>query len=274
MKVLLQLCLVLTVAVVSCGHSAWAGAESTGAAAKAAPKAIELSGKVMETQDGGGYTYVLLKTSSETVWVAIPLMKVKVGQELKLLPGYEFKNFNSKALNRRFDRLIFSGGVANQELKLSPSALKMAHKGVQEAPATKGAAPSAAAPAASASNATTPPPIKSNPLPVSVQRITKAKGPNAYTVAQLYTNRGKLEKKPVVVRGRVVKVTTRIMKRNWIHIKDGSGSEAKKNNDIVVTSKDLPKEGDLVTVKGTLYNRLDFGSGYRYELIIQDARIK
>jgi len=132
----------------------------------------------------------------------------------------------------------------------------------------------AASPVATASAKNdTPPPPSSKPLPVSLKKIPKAKGPNGYTIAQLYAKRAKLEKKPVLVTGKVVKVTTRILKRNWIHLKDGSGSEGKKNNDIVVTTKDLAKEGDVITVKGTLYNRVDFGSGYRYELIIQDGSV-
>ena len=64
------------------------------------------------------------------------------------------------------------------------------------------------------------------------------------------------------------------MKRNWIHIQDGSGSEKKKTNDLIITSQDLPKEGDLVTARGTLYNNIDFGSGYRYSLIMQDGSVK
>jgi hypothetical protein len=109
---------------------------------------------------------------------------------------------------------------------------------------------------------------------VSIEQVAKAKGPNAYTIAQLYAKKGKLEKKPIVVRGRVIKVTTRILKRNWIHLADGSGTAAKKNNDLILTTHDLPKEGDLVTVRGTLYNNIDFGSGYRYSLIVQEAQVK
>jgi hypothetical protein len=269
MKFLLKLCLLLTLALASSVQLAWAGQE-TAAGAKPAPKSVHLSGKVLETMDGGGYTYVLLKNGSEKVWVAAPLTKLKVGQDVKLRSGYEFKNFHSKALNRSFDKLIFSAGVVDQDIKLSPQAIKMAH----ETAGKDGKQAAAPAPAAVATaKKDTPPPPSSKPLPVSMKKIPKAKGPNGYTIAQLYAKRAKLEKKPVLVTGKVVKVTTRILKRNWIHLKDGSGSDGKKNNDIVVTTKDLAKEGDVITVKGTLYNRVDFGSGYRYELIIQDGSI-
>ena len=94
MKAFLQICLLVTLTVAAGG--AWAGAETSGGSAtKPAPKAIELSGKVLETMDGGGYTYLLLKNGVEKVWVAIPQGKISVGQEVRLKPGYEFKNFNS-----------------------------------------------------------------------------------------------------------------------------------------------------------------------------------
>lgn len=251
--------LFLTLAILNVGQQACAGiATAPDTSAKPAPKAIPLSGKVLETMDGGGYTYVLLKTADDKVWVAVPLLKVSAGQELTLVPGYEMKNFNSKGLNRKFDRLIFSAGVENQKITLSPSALKLAHEGVPIG------TPKAVVAA----------PRTDKPAPVSVERVTKAKGPNSYTIAQLYARKTKLEKKPVVVRGRVVKVAARILKRNWIHIQDGSGTEAKKNNNLIITSVDLPKVGALVTARGVLYNNLNFGSGYRYGLIVEGARFK
>ena len=255
--------LLLALAIMAVGHEAYAAGETApGAAAKPAPKEVPLSGKVLETMDGGGYTYILLKNGNEKIWVAAPLMKVTVGQELALMPGFEMKNFTSKGLNRKFDKVVFTAGPANKEVKLSPAAIKMAHQGVpQEAPKTQ-------APQTSQNTKV------DKPVPVSMERITKAKGPNAYTIAQLYAKKTKLEKKPVAVRGRVVKVSPRILKRNWVHIQDGTGTEAKKNNNLIITTKDLPKVGDLVTARGTLYNNMDFGSGYRYGLLIEGARFK
>jgi hypothetical protein len=262
-----HICLLLTLATLSAGQQAFAGSEaSPGAAAKPTLQAIALAGKVQETMDSGGYTYVLLKNSADKIWIAIPLTKITVGQDLALLPGYELKNFSSKGLNRKFDKIIFSAGIDGKALKLSPSAIKMAHEGVpMPQQAAKPAVPAAPL-------ATKPAGMKA--APISIERVAKAKGPNSFTIAQLYAKKTKLEKKSIVVRGRVVKVTTRIMKRNWIHIADGSGSVGKKNNDLILTTHDLPKEGDLVTVRGTLYNNIDFGAGYRYSLIIQEAQVK
>ena len=70
-----------------------------------------LSGKVVETMNSGGYTYVLLENSGKKLWIALPDSKVKVGQQLTCQPGMEMKNFTSKTLNRTFESIIFSGGI-------------------------------------------------------------------------------------------------------------------------------------------------------------------
>ena len=272
-----RLYLLLALAILPLGqHEARAAQATAAAPAKAAPKEVQLSGKVLETMDGGGYTYVLLQNGAEKVWVAIPLMKVTVGQQLNLVPGYEMKNFSSKALNRKFDRVVFSAGVANSAVKLSPAAIKMAHEGVPAQGGSAGGAAAAAKPAAPPSSAAKSAAVAgaAKAAPLSIVQVPKAKGPNSYTIAQLYAKKNKLEKKPVVVRGKIVKVSPRILKRNWIHIQDGSGTGAKKNNNLVVTSKELPRLGEVVTVRGTLYNNIDFGSGYRYDLLVEGAKFK
>lgn len=70
-----------------------------------------LSGKVVETVDAGGYTYVCLEKNGKKSWVALPQSKVKVGQMVTCQPGTVMQNFTSKTLNRTFDTIIFSGGL-------------------------------------------------------------------------------------------------------------------------------------------------------------------
>lgn len=75
------------------------------------PPAISLSGKVVETMNSGGYTYVSLENNGNKIWVAVPATVVKVGQDVVCQPGMEMKNFTSKTLNRTFASIIFSGGI-------------------------------------------------------------------------------------------------------------------------------------------------------------------
>jgi hypothetical protein len=73
-------------------------------------KESTLSGKVVETMDSGGYTYVLLDNSGKRTWVAMPKTKVEKGANMSFQPGTEMENFHSKTLNRTFEKIIFSGG--------------------------------------------------------------------------------------------------------------------------------------------------------------------
>jgi hypothetical protein len=105
-------------------------------------------------------------------------------------------------------------------------------------------------------------------------KVEKAKGADAYTVSETYEKAGKLDKKTVVVRGKVVKVSKGIMGKNWVHLRDGSGDPGKGTNNLVFTTQDVPKVGDVVTAKGTLYKDKDFGAGYKYQVIVEEATVK
>jgi hypothetical protein len=104
-------------------------------------------------------------------------------------------------------------------------------------------------------------------------KVSKAVGQNAYTVAEIIDQAASLKDKPVVVRGKVVKFSPEIMNKNWIHLRDGTGSSADKNNDLVITSKDQTKVGAVVTVKGVVRTSKDFGHGYSYDVLMEDATI-
>ena len=112
-------------------------------------------------------------------------------------------------------------------------------------------------------------PVASEPITVE-----KAKGADACTVSETYEMAGKLDKKTVVVRVKVVKVSKGIMGKNWVHLRDGSGDSGKGTNNLVVTTQDVPIVGDVVTAKGTLYKDKDFGAGYLYKLIVEEATVK
>jgi len=78
----------------------------------------------------------------------------------------------------------------------------------------------------------------------------------------------------VVVRGQVVKANNAIMGRNWFHLQDGSGKADDGTNDLTITTEDVVTVGDIVTVSGTLTVDKDFGAGYAYDAIIENATIK
>ena len=91
------------------------------------------------------------------------------------------------------------------------------------------------------------------------------------TVADIYAGKDTLGDTVVNVRGKVVKYNAQIMGKNWVHVQDGSGSSG--TNDLMVTTPDTAKVGDIVLVSGKITRNKDFGSGYKYALILEDAKI-
>ena len=105
--------------------------------------------------------------------------------------------------------------------------------------------------------------------------VKKSSAEKVYKVSELYRGMATLDKQKVTVRGKVVKVLVGIMNRNWIHLQDGSGTPGMQDNDLTVTTaQGLPTVGKIVTVTGTLTKDKDFGSGYFYKVIVEDATIK
>ena len=92
------------------------------------------------------------------------------------------------------------------------------------------------------------------------------------TVEGVYKEKAQLQGKQVQVRGKVVKVNNGIMKRNFLHIQDGSGSQG--TNDLIVTSKQTAKVGDEITITGTVVLDTDFGFGYKYPLLVEQSTIE
>jgi hypothetical protein len=214
---------------------------------KAEQKGASLSGKVVETMNSGGYTYISVEKEGKRTWVAIPTTEVKVGQEVTYLPGAEMRNFTSKTLNRTFESIIFSGGIVPQPGTAAankPSSSQQVDK------------PAAAA------------------MANEKISVDTAPGPDAYTVGEIYEKAATLNQKTAVVKGKVVKVSAGIMGKNWIHLKDGTGDAAMQTNKLVTTTNDLPAVGDIVTMKGTIYKDKDFGAGYKYGVIMENASIQ
>jgi RecJ-like exonuclease len=108
---------------------------------------------------------------------------------------------------------------------------------------------------------------------VKIEKVPKAAGADARTVAELHAQKTALKEKTVSIRGKVVKFNAQIMGKNWLHLQDGSGDPKAGTHDITVTSADTVKVGDLVTIKGTVRLKKDFGAGYAYEVIVEDARV-
>ena len=224
--------------------------EKPAGAAPAAQNALQ--GTVLEVLPAPPYSYLRLKAAQGELWAAVPAATVKVGDPVTVLVQVRMDKFQSSSLNRTFDA-VYMGTLAGA----APVA-------AAPAPAMP---PAAGAPMAAASAA-----HGAHVMPV-IEKVAKATGPGAHTVAELYAGKSSLKDRPVAVRGKIMKYMEGIMGKTWIHLCDGSGNPQTKDFDLAVTTKDVAKMGEVVTVKGVLHVDRNVGSGYVYPVIIEDAKI-
>ncbi len=246
-KIFTTLCIMMSCVFIAAGMTGAADSSSAkqkGVTAKQQQESSAgVSGTVVDTMDSGGYTYVQLDQGGKKIWVATTPISVKKGQKVTFRPGMEMQNFESKTLKRTFDRIIFSAGLADNT---SSAAGEMKTGGSKGSIAT----------------------------PQEKITVEKATGANAYTVSEVYKNQKALHGKSVTVKAKVVKVSAGVMKMNWIHLQDGTGDVKKGTHDLVATSSELPAVGDIVTASGTVAANKDFGSGYKYAVMLEKASFK
>ena len=261
-------------AVLPAGHPPIPAATEAAPGAAAAPSGT-VTGSVAETFDAGGYTYLRLKTASGEEWAAIRQTVVKKNATVKLDVQMVAENFKSSTLKRTFPRIIF-GALAGEGS--APAATPMV------APMMSQALPPGH-PSLDGNSAAAAPAVNMPPMNMAAQhmsggsadntpiRVAKAEGPDGRTVATVWAQKATLKDQPVEVRGKVVKFLGGIMGKNWIHLRDGSGSASAGDFDLTVTTADMANVGDVVIIKGVVRVDKDFGAGYRYDVIVEDAKI-
>ncbi|CAN5253055.1 hypothetical protein BH11MYX1_BH11MYX1_53880 [soil metagenome] len=191
----------------------------------------DVSGTVVETMSSGGYTYAKLERGGSQAWVAGPETALAVGNKVGQTRGSLMTSFHSDTLKRTFDQIYFVSSL-----------------------------PVAGGTAAPAKVATPAAPIG---------KLETAKG--GTTIAAIFAAKTTLTGKPVVVRGKVVKVNNGILGKNWLHIQDGTGAAG--TNDLTVTTAATVAKDDVVVVRGNVATDKDFGAGYAYAVMIEDATV-
>ena len=244
-----------TVALITGASAAW-GAGAPASAPKPAAANLNqqvaystVTGEVLENKDVEIYTYLRLKTKDGEVWAAVGKAPVKKGDKVTVVNATMMTDFESKTLKKKFASIYF-GNLAG-----TGAAAAGAGQGM---PANHEAMVKAAEASAAAA-------------PINVPKAT---GANARTVAEIVTKSGELKDKAVRVRGKVVKFNPDIMGKNWIHLRDGSGNAGDGSNDVLVTTAAQAKVGDVVTLAGTVRTDKDFGSGYSYKVLVEDAKLE
>lgn len=195
-----------------------------------------IKGKVIETMDASGYTYVQIDTGSEKIWGAAPTTAITVGDQIEFSSGMPMRDFQSKSLNRSFPVVYFAPRFISSNNNSTSGTAAISANSKSQKPAA------------------------------ALKTMAKAKG--GYTIAEIYKDKKNLADKTISVRGQVTKFNAKVMNKNWLHIMDSSGE-----NDLTITTNDTAAVGDVVVISGKLALDKDFGYGYNYPLIIEQASI-
>jgi len=197
-----------------------------------------IAGTVTQTMDVSQYTYIEVDTGDALVWVAGPVTQLKVGDAVEVRGGVPMINFRSTALDRTFDNILLVSAIQVKSQQNDSSASEASGGDAGAEPQVSG-----------------------------IERIE-----GGHTVGEIIAGKASLAGSEVAVRGKVVKMNASIMGRNWVHLSDGTvGPDGER--DLIVTTEDIAAVGSTVVVRGTVATDRDFGSGYSYSVLIEDAKV-
>jgi len=193
---------------------------------------------VEEVIQTSSYTYLLVSEEGEEQWIAVSKMDAGVNDIFYYNSGLEMKGFKSDELKRTFDNLLLVQVISDDESGIVNNVTK---KAVNDKP-------------------------KKNS---NIAKESNMKNEGMVTINELFTNRNKYGGKRITISGNVVKVNPAIMGRNWVHLMDGDN-----DYDLTVTTDEMVDVGSSVTFAGDITLDKDFGSGYKFSIIMENAILK
>ena len=193
-------------------------------------------GKVIDKIPAKGYTYLQVSENKNDFWIAVPTMEIEIGETVYFSKYMVMEDFRSDNIDKSFDEILF---VEDARKSTTPDEMKKIHSGV----------------------------LASEKQEIKIEPLNDGKA-----VQQIYSDKSSLNGKMVKVKGKVVKFNQQIMNRNWIHIQDGTGGE--NEFDLVITSDQKVQVGDIIVAEGTVAVDKDFGAGYFFPVLIEDAKVE
>lgn len=203
-----------------------------------------LAGRVLEQIEVGKYSILRLRQGGSTeVWAAVPSTPSRVGDEVTVQNAERMENFTSPTLNRTFETIYF--GVLGSPAQHADS---KPHSNPHGDP-------------------------KAQVAEVPQGKLERAPGPLGHTIAELHQVGGQRAGQRARLRAIVVKSTQGVLGKTFLHVRDGTGDAATGSNDLAVTTTAEPPVGSQVLLEGTVEVDRDFGSGYRYPVLLADATV-
>jgi hypothetical protein len=196
--------------------------------------------QVIESLHTDRYTYMRVLENTDTFWIAATKMDVKKGEKYLYRGGLMKTNFFSQEFNRTFDKVYLVSNIISAS----------EHPGGNMA----------GSPAEPTGDVQT----------TGNSSFVAAKG--SLSLDKLFKNKTSYAGKSVIVSGKVVKVNSGIMNRNWVHIQDGTNCKDKKC-DITITTSENILLGSEINMEGKVVLDKDFGAGYKYDLILEEGKV-
>lgn len=185
-----------------------------------------------------GYTYLQVTEGDKEYWVAVSRFEAEKGKTYYFNQSMEMNNFKSKELNRTFESILFIQDFSDQPVK-AKALPALTTKGRQNIEQVGG--------------------IKVEPISGGVK------------LSDIFANPSSFNGKKVKVSGQVIKFSPEIMQKNWVHIQDGS--EANGSFDLTITTLDTVVAGSTISFEGVIALDKDFGYGYKYDVILEEAKV-
>lgn len=189
------------------------------------------------------YVYLNVTEGGEQFWIATRKQDVQLGGTYFYRDGLLKTNFESKEYKRVFDRIFLVSNLVAESHGNNNGMLDTNFKESKPKVSQK------------------------EDIPTHTDKIMTHKG--SITIAELVANPKAFEGKTVQITGKCVKINPNIMQRHWIHLQDGT----KDDYDLVATSDTFVPEGKIVTIKALVSLNRDFGAGYTYALLLENATI-
>jgi hypothetical protein len=190
------------------------------------------------------YTYLLSEENGNEFWIAVNRRDAAKGDVIYYTNPLEMKNFVSKELGRTFPVVYFVQDVSDKPI-------------VDQNASPQNASPQNMAP--------------KKPEIVKMTGINIKPVTNGITISELYEHQEKYAGKTVKIRGQVTRYNPMVMGKNWAHIQDGT--EYSGQFDLTVTTMDSVSVGNVITATGIVSLKKDFGSGYYYAIIMEEAKV-
>lgn len=196
--------------------------------------------KVLESKSAGGYTYLKVEEDGKQYWAAVMRTDIKEGQTVTFSEQVVMKNFKSKALKKTFDEIMFAELPKKKGITGSDNIHGIHGNMIKKKAAEQ------------------KPDVKFN------DGLIIAKGDAVEVdISELYKNKAAYKNKNVTVKGHVLQVSNKVMGNTWIKVYNGKDSvifrSPNENEKIEI--------GDEVKVTGTINTDVDFGYGYKYEIL-------